>query len=119
MFYIIDNEWYLSSSCEKEVHSEWLNTIEKDFSKEEEEQLLTWAKFINWKIDIDTKRYKDNFLEKSLSKIESQMKKLNSNRKDLQELIDIWLDSPWDKKTVELIMIDLKRLAEQRKSFLK
>ena len=51
----------------------------------------------------------------ALSRIESEMSSLNADRKNLQDLIELWLQANWDIEQVEWIMVKLWELAEKRK----
>lgn len=81
-------------------------------------------------VDMDTKeaitfeseRKKENLKNKKdesdLLFIESQMKVLNLDRKNLQDLIKLWLDAPWDIEKVKEKEKELARLSKKRKKLI-
>ena len=83
-------------------------------------------KLLNWEviemtpeeiIELEIMQEENNLIEKKqeLNDIETQMKSLNADRKNLQDLIELELQAEWDIEAYESITLKLNELANKRK----
>jgi len=99
MFYKINlKSWEVVEKSNKKFFQEWFITTNESEANEEQKKSIK---------DFNNKGI--------ISWIESEMSSLNADRKNLQDLIELWLQAEWDIEQVEWIMVKLWELAEKRK----
>ena len=95
--------------------------LEHTFTQEEKDKINMWCK-INEDFTITETseyfEYKNSIIKQELNTLQQEMKALNSDRKDLQDLVDLWLEAPWDIEAIEQLTQVLQLKAQERKDIL-